>query len=112
MYYKDYKLDDVIKNLSKSDYIVLLSDTKMYSRNNKICVVNTSNDYSHLAGRELGAIFVDVRYSNKYTLDTLHYLFTKLRGGATALFPDKVYFTSDIMTEGFTFSGKLNFYES
>ena len=112
MYYKDYKLDDVLKNLSKSDHIVLLSDTKIYSRNNKITVVNTNNDYTYLVGKEVGAIFVDVRYSNKYTLDTLHYLLTRLRGGTTTLFPDKVYFTSDIMTEGFTFSGKLNFYES
>ena len=96
MYYKDYKLDDVLKNLSKSDHIVLLSDTKIYSRNNKITVVNTNNDYTYLVGKEVGAIFVDVRYSNKYTLDTLHYLLTRLRGGTTTLFPDKVYFTSDI----------------
>ena len=112
MYCKDYKLDDVIKHLGKNDKIVLMSDTKSYSRNSKIIMVNTNNDYSNLVGREIGAIFVDVRYSNKYTLDTLHYLLTRLRGGTTAIFPDKVYFTSDIMTEGFTFSGKLNFYES
>ena len=112
MHYKNYKLDDVIKNLSKSSHIALLSDTKSYSRNSKIIMVNTNNDYSNLVGKEIGAIFVDVRYSNKYTLDTLHYLLTRVRGDTTNLFPDKVYFTGDIMTEGFTFSGKLNFYES
>lgn len=112
MHYKDYKLDDVIKNLGKNDCIVLMSDTKIYSRNSKIIMVNTNNDYSYLVGREVGAIFVDVRYSNNYTLDTLHYLLTRLRGDAVALFPEKIYFTGDIMSEGFTFSGKLNFYES
>lgn len=112
MHYKNYKLDDVIKHLGKNDYIVLMSDTKSYSRNSKIIMVNTNNDYSKLVGKEVGTIFVDVRYSNKYTLDTLHYLLTRVRGDTTNLFPDKVYFTGDIMTEGFTFSGKLNFYES
>ena len=113
MYYKEYKLDDVLKHLNKGDKIVFMSDEKKYSKNSKVISVTTNNDYSKLAGLSVSAIFVDVRYSDKFTLDTLHYLLTKLKGDAMTLFPDKVYFTSNLVNldEGYTFCGNLNIYE-
>ena len=113
VYYKEYKLDDVLKHLNKGDKIVFMSDEKKYSKNSKVFTVFTNNDYSKLAGVSISAIFVDARYSDKFTLDTLHYLLTKLKGDAITLFPDKVYFTSDLVKvqEGYTFCGNLNIYE-
>ena len=112
MYYKEYKIDDVLRHLNKGDKIVFLSDEKKYSKNSKVVNVFTNNDYSKLAGLSVSAIFVDARYSDKFTLDTLHYLLTRLKGDAITLFPDKIYFTSDLVKDdGYTFCGNLNIYE-
>ncbi len=113
MYYKEYKFDDVLKHLNKGDKIVFLSDEKKYSKNSKVVNILTNNDYSKVSGVSVSAIFVDARYSNSFTLDTLHYLLTKLKGDAITLFPDKIYFTSNLVNldEGYTFCGNLNIYE-
>ena len=113
MYYKEYKFDDVLKHLNKGDKIVFMSDEKKYSKNSKVVNILTNNDYSKVSGVSVSAIFVDARYSDKFTLDTLHYLLTKLKGDAITLFPDKVYFTSDLVkVQGeYTFCGNLNIYE-
>ena len=112
MYYKEFKFDDVLKQLSKGEHIAFMSDEKKYIKNSKVLMVGTNNDYSKLTGNNLSAIFVDTRYSDKYTVDTLHYLLTRLKGKDAELFPEKVYFTSNIMTDGYTFCGKLNIYEN
>ena len=36
MYYKEYKIDDVLRHLNKGDKIVFLSDEKKYSKNSKV----------------------------------------------------------------------------
>lgn len=112
MFYKEFKFDDVLKQLGKGECIAFMSDEKKYSRNSKVVMIGTNNDYARVTGKEISAIFVDVRYSNKFTVDSLHYLLTKIRGEAAELFPDKIYFTSNIMTDGYTFCGKLNLYEN
>ena len=113
MYYKEYKFDDVLKHLNKGDKIVFMSDEKKYFKDSRVFTVFTNNDYSKLAGVSISAIFVDAKYSNNFTLDTLHYLLTKLKGDAITLFPDKIYFTSNLVNldEGYTFCGNLNIYE-
>ena len=113
MYYKEYKIDDVLKHLNKGDKVVFMSDEKKYSKNSKVVNVTTNNDYSKLAGVNISAIFVDVKYYDKFTLNTLHYLLTRLKGDAITLFPDKIYFTSDLVKDGvgYTFCGNLNIYE-
>jgi len=112
MYYKEFKFDNVLKQLSKGEHIAFMSDEKKYIKNSKVLMVGTNNDYSKLTGKNLSAIFVDARYSNRFTVDTLHYLLTRVRGNSSELFPDKIYFTSNIMSDEYTFCGKLNLYES
>ena len=112
MYYKEYKLDDVLKHLNKGDKIVFMSDEKKYSKNSKVVNILTNNDYSKVTGVNISAVFVDVKYYDKFTLNTLHYLLTRLKGDAITLFPDKIYFTSDLVKDdGYTFCGNLNIYE-
>ena len=111
MYYKEYKLDDVLKHLNKGDKVVLMSNEKKYSKNSKVINVSTNNDYSKTTGVNISAVFVDVKCYDKFTLSTLHYLLTRLKGDAITLFPDKIYFTSDLVKEGYTFCGNLNIYE-
>ena len=112
MYYKEFKFDDVLKQLSKGDCVAFMSDEKKYIKNSKVVMIGTNNDYAKVTGKNLSSIFVDTRYSDKYTVDTLHYLLTRLKGKDAELFPDKVYFTSNIMADGYTFYGKLNIYEN
>ena len=112
MYYKEFKFDDVLKNLSKGECIAFMSDEKKYSQNGKVAMIGTNNSYARVTGKEISAIFVDTRYTNKFTVDSLHYLLTKIRGKSAELFPDKIYFTSNIMTDDYTFCGKLNLYEN
>ena len=112
MYYKEFKFDELLKHLGRGDSIAFMSDEKKYSRNSKVVMIGTNNDYTKVTGKELSAIFVDTRYSNSFTVDTLHYLLTKVKGKVTELFPEKVYFTSNIMSDEYTFCGKLNLYEN
>lgn len=112
MYYKEFKFDEVLKQLGRGDCIAFMSDEKKYSRNIKVAMIGTNNDYTKVTGKELSAIFVDTRYSNSFTIDTLHYLLTKVKGKVTELFPEKVYFTSNIMSDEYTFCGKLDLYEN
>ena len=112
MYYKEFKFDEVLKQLGKGDCIAFMSDEKKYSRNSKVVMIGTNNDYTKVTGKQLSAIFVDTRYSNSFTVATLHYLLTKVKGKGTELFPEKVYFTSSIMCAEYTFFGKLNLYEN
>ena len=112
MYCKEFKFDDVLKQLSKGECIAFMSDEKKYIKNSKVLMIGTNNDYSKLTGKSLSAIFVDTRYSDKFTVDTLHYLLTRLKGKDVELFPEKVYFTSNIMSDEYTFCGKLNLYEN
>lgn len=111
MYYKEYKLDDVLKRLNKGDKIAFMTDEKKYSKNSKVINVSTNNDYSKVIGVNISAVFVDVKYYDKFTLNTLHCLLTRLKGNAITLFPDKIYFTSDLVKDGYTFCGNLNIYE-
>ena len=111
MYYKEYKLDDVLKHLNKGDKVVFMSDEKKYSKNSKVVNILTNNDYTKVVGVNSSAVFVDVKYYDKFTLNTLHYLLTRLKGDAITLFPDKIYFTSDLVKEEYTFCGNLNIYE-
>ena len=112
MYCKEFRFDDVLKQLSKGECIAFMSDEKKYIKNSKVLMIGTNNDYSKLTGKNLSAIFVDTRYSNKFTVDTLHYLLTRLKGKDAELFPEKIYFTSSIMTDDYTFCGMLNLYEN
>jgi hypothetical protein len=113
MYYKEYRFDDVLKHLNKGDKVVLMSDEKKYTKNSKVVNILTNNDYSKVTGVNISAVFVDVKYYDKFTLNTLHYLLTRLKGNAITLFPDKIYFTSDLVKSdiGYTFCGNLNIYE-
>ena len=113
MYYKEYRFDDVLKHLNKGDKVVLMSDEKKYAKNSKVVNILTNNDYSKVTGVNISAVFVDVKYYDKFTLNTLHYLLTRLKGNAITLFPDKIYFTSDLVKSdiGYTFCGNLNIYE-
>ena len=82
MYYKEYKFDDVLKHLNKGDKVVLMSDEKKYSKNSKVVNILTNNDYTKVTGVNISAVFVDVKYYDKFTLNTLHYLLTRLKGDA------------------------------
>lgn len=66
-----------------------MSDEKKYSRNSKVVMIGTNNDYTKVTGKEISAIFVDTRYSNSFTVDTLHYLLTKVKGKSHRVVPRK-----------------------
>ena len=41
MYYKEFKFDDVLKQLSKGEHIAFMSDEKKYIKNSKVLMVGT-----------------------------------------------------------------------
>lgn len=104
----EYRLEPVLDFIKDGELVVFLSNNKFYDKNRKVCRIGTNLNLDCIVGREVACIFVDTKYSSKYTLELLHYLLTRVRGESSKLFHDKLYFVSENIGENvYSFYGEV-----